>query len=154
MSHPPPHPDGRTPGGDPSALPPEQRATAAPRSGVDPVDAEWARIERERVAEEVAEAREDAIEAIVDPVQRRGRWGWMWWAFAVALVSGVVFAGWVDLVVATNRPAPEPTPAPALKSLPSPSEVGEGAAGEGDTGPHPDEEAENGSADAEGHSGR
>lgn len=93
---------------------------------IDPVDAEWAKIEEERVAEEVAEARDDAIEAIVDPVDRRRGWGWMWWAFAAALVSGAVFAGWVDLVVAMNRPAPEPPPPPVAKTSPSPSERGPG----------------------------
>lgn len=101
---------------------------------VDPVDAEWSRIEDERVAGEVAEAREDVIEAITDRGGRRGAWRWMWWAFAAALVAGIVFAGWVDLVVAMNRPTPDTAlPAPAV-SGPSPSESGPGTAGDGDDG--------------------
>lgn len=132
MSHHPPAPSGPPPqdGGRGPTLP---GVGGKPGRGtgveVDPVDAEWAKIEGERVAEEVAEAREDVIEAIADPVGRRRSWRWMWWAFAAALVAGIVFAGWVD-VVAMNRPTPDTTvPLPAA-SGPSPSEAGPGTAGD------------------------
>mgnify|MGYP003337310558 CR=1 FL=1 len=129
MSHRPPPPSDPRPGdgGRADAGPPRDDRPSAPGSapGIDPVDAEWTRIEEERVADEVAEAREDAIEAIESPFDRRRTWRWMWWAFAAALVSGVVFAGWIDLVVAMNRPAPEPLPLPSAPGGPSPSELGQ-----------------------------
>jgi hypothetical protein len=47
---------------------------------------EWRRLERERLDEEIAEAREDA--AVQEP---RPRIRWLAWiAFAVALVAGIV----------------------------------------------------------------
>mgnify|MGYP003353441921 CR=1 FL=1 len=50
-------------------------SSSAPGSapGIDPVDAEWTRIEEERVADEVAEAREDAIEAMREALPVFGR---------------------------------------------------------------------------------
>lgn len=51
------------------------------------VEAEWQKIERERIAEEVAEAREDMLEARVAPGRR-----WPWAAVAVALVAGLILA--------------------------------------------------------------
>lgn len=50
------------------------------------VDAEWRKIEAERIAEEREEAREDAL----DPEPHRRRWSW--WAFAAALVAGGILA--------------------------------------------------------------
>lgn len=135
MSHQLPAPSGPPPqdgGRDPT--PPGVGSTPGRGTGaeVDPVDAEWAKIEDERVAEEVAEAREDVIEAIADPGGRRRSWRWMWWAFAAALVAGIGFAGWVDFVVAMNRPTPDTAvPLPAA-SGPSPSESGPGTASDDD----------------------
>lgn len=51
------------------------------------VEAEWRKIEQERIAEEVEEAREDLIEAAAAP-----RRHWPWAAVAVALVAGVILA--------------------------------------------------------------
>lgn len=56
------------------------------------IDAEWRKIEAERIAEEREEAREDALDTA--PHSRR----WSWWAFALALVAGGMLA------VALNTP--------------------------------------------------
>ena len=58
----------------------------APGSPDDAIDAEWRKIEAERIAEEREEAREDALDAGQPP--RR----WSWWAFAAALVAGAILA--------------------------------------------------------------
>jgi len=48
---------------------------------------EWRRLERKRLDEEIAEAREDVGSA--KPSHRRPRW-LVWLAFAVALIAGIV----------------------------------------------------------------
>jgi hypothetical protein len=48
---------------------------------------EWRRIERKRLDDEIAEAREDVGSAT--PVRHRPHW-LVWLAFAVALVAGIV----------------------------------------------------------------
>ncbi len=79
------------------SIPFPPRTNGPVKEGVDAVEQEWERIERERLEGEVAEAREDVIEAIVHPgpVARGG--AWVWWAFAVALVAGAAFAAGVNL---------------------------------------------------------
>lgn len=58
------------------------------------VEGEWRRIERERLAEEIAEARDDAAEPVDEPMRHR----WPWLALAGALAAGVLAA------VVINRP--------------------------------------------------
>jgi hypothetical protein len=58
------------------------------------VEAEWRRIERERLDEEIAEARDDAAESVDEPMRHR----WPWLALAGALAAGVLAA------VVINRP--------------------------------------------------
>lgn len=58
------------------------------------VEAEWRRIERERLEEEIAEAREDAAEPVDEPMRHR----WPWLALAGALAAGVLAA------IVINRP--------------------------------------------------
>ena len=48
---------------------------------------EWRRLERKRLDDEIAEAREDV--GSTTPTRRRPRW-LVWLAFAVALVAGIV----------------------------------------------------------------
>ena len=52
------------------------------------VEAEWRKIERERLEEEIAEAREDAAEPVDEPMRHR----WPWLALAGALAAGVLAA--------------------------------------------------------------
>ena len=66
------------------------------------VEAEWRKIEQERIAEEVEEAREDMLEAEVARERR-----WPWGAIVAALVAGIILAAllnspWV------RRPAEQP----------------------------------------------
>jgi len=65
----------------------------APEPTPDPADpaveAEWRKIERERIAEEVEEARENALEAAGVAYGRR----WPWAAVVLALVAGLIVAG-------------------------------------------------------------
>jgi hypothetical protein len=56
------------------------------------VDAEWRKIEAERIAEEREEAQDDVLEAEPPPQP------WPWWAFAAALAAGLILA------VAINSP--------------------------------------------------
>lgn len=58
------------------------------------VEAEWRKIERERLEEEIAEAREDAAAPVDEPMRHR----WPWLALAAALAAGVLVA------VVINRP--------------------------------------------------
>jgi hypothetical protein len=58
------------------------------------VEGEWRRIERERLEEEIAEARDDAAEPVDEPMRHR----WPWLALAGALAAGVLAA------VVINRP--------------------------------------------------
>jgi hypothetical protein len=58
------------------------------------VEEEWRRIERERLEDEIAEAREDAAEPASEPMRQR----WPWLALAGALAAGVL------VTVALNRP--------------------------------------------------
>jgi hypothetical protein len=56
------------------------------------VEAEWRKIERERLEEEIAEAREDAAEPVDEPMRHR----WPWLALAGALAAGVLAAFVID----------------------------------------------------------
>lgn len=67
-------------------------ADADPSDAAEPapdarVREEWRRLERKRLDEEIAEAREDA--AAPAPGRRRPHW-LVWVAFAIALVAGIV----------------------------------------------------------------
>ena len=105
---------------------------AAARSGTPPggsaetpdeavVNQEWKRIESDRVAEEVAEAREDLGDTHPSHPS-----AWLWGGFAAALLAGVVFAVVVNVALAARRPAPAPPPPPAGFRPPSPNELGPG----------------------------
>jgi len=87
------------------------------------VDAEWQRIESDRVAEEVAEARDDVLDAD-SPAPRQSVW--LWGGFAAALLAGIVFAVAVNVALAARRPAPSPPPPPVETRPPSPNELGPG----------------------------
>lgn len=64
---------------DPSPVPPDSSEDATVRE-------EWQKLERQRIDEEIAEAREDAEAAATG----RGRPSWLvWLAFAVALAAGI-----------------------------------------------------------------
>lgn len=71
------------------------------------VESEWRRIERERIAEEVEEAREDAIAE--GPSRRR----WPWLAFAAALAAGAVAALILNSPAAISRRTVAVPPEPA-----------------------------------------
>jgi hypothetical protein len=60
------------------------------------VEEEWRKIERERLEEEIAEAREDAAAPVDEPMRHR----WPWLALAGALAAGVLAA------FVINRPLP------------------------------------------------
>ncbi len=98
---------------------PPARKTAGPNPATgDDVDAavedEWRRIERERIAEEVEEAREDAIAEEAPPLRR-----WPWLAFVAALTAGVIAAVVLNSPAAISRrmvaPRQEPAAAEAAK---------------------------------------
>ncbi len=116
----------------PGTPPPAARSTVQPRvstPSVDEaaVDQEWTRIESDRVAEEVAEARED----LGDPAPPHPS-AWLWGGFAAALLAGVVFAVVVNVALAARRPPPAPSPAPIGFRPPSPNELGPGVNAEGE----------------------
>lgn len=71
---------------------------AEPTDATPPEDAkiqdEWRKLERERIEDELAEAREDALAG--SPGRRRSSW-LMWLAFAVALVGGIVAAALLNV---------------------------------------------------------
>lgn len=72
------------------------------------VRAEWRRLEKERIAEEVAEAREDVeTEA---KAAGRGSYRLVWIAFAVALVAGMVVTALIEGFSAKVAP-PDEAPA-------------------------------------------
>ncbi|RLS50564.1 MAG: hypothetical protein DWH87_01820 [Planctomycetota bacterium] len=100
------------------------------------MDQEWARIESDRVAEEVAEARED-LGAPAPPHPSARLWG----GFAAALLAGVVFAAVVNIALAARRPPPAPSPEPVGFRPPSPNELGPGVGAEGADGEEPEETA-------------
>ena len=97
------------------------------------VEAEWRRLEEERIAEERAEAYEDAVEPPQPPVPR---WGWL--AIAGALAAGLLVAALVNMphdagrevAMTAGDPLP-PAPAGPLKDnevdLPA-DDLGAGAA--------------------------
>ena len=61
------------------------------------VEAEWRKIERQRLEEEIAEARDDAAEPVDEPMRHR----WPWLALVAALAAGVLVA-----VVINRAPLP------------------------------------------------
>ena len=63
------------------------------------VEAEWRRIERERLEEEIAEAREDAAEPAGGPLRHR----WPWLALAGALAAGLLVAVVIERPAAPGR---------------------------------------------------
>jgi len=87
----------------------------APSDPDDAVDAEWRKLEAERIAEERDEAREDALEAA--PAAKR----WPWWAFAAALAAGVILAMLINSP--SMRAPPPPADDPGVH-LPSGSQGG------------------------------
>ena len=89
------------------------------------VGVEWKRLESDRVAEEVAEAREDLGGTTPSPPS-----GWLWGGFAAALLAGVVFAVVVNVALAARRPAAPPPPAPVGFRPPSPNDLGPGVGAE------------------------
>lgn len=102
---------------------------AAPKTDELAVDVEWKRLESNRLAEEVAEARDDVGGTTTAPPS-----GWLWGGFAAALLAGVVFAVAVNVALAARRPAAPPPPAPVGFRPPSPNELGPGVgAGDGST---------------------
>lgn len=70
------------------------------------VIAEWRRLEAARLAEEQAEARDDAAEATHQPVSAQAERRWVLPAFLVALAAGGV------VTVLVNRPRPQPVAPP------------------------------------------
>jgi len=115
----------------PGTPPPAARLAGHPRPSTPSadeaaVDQEWTRIESDRVAEEVAEARED----LGDPAPAHPS-AWLWGGFAAALLAGVVFAAVVNVALAARRPPPEPSPVPVGSRPPSPNELGPGFNAEG-----------------------
>ena len=140
----PPSPAGA--GHDPPAetLPAEGR-TIAPRSSEEIVDEEWRRIEAQRLAEEVDEARDDMAESVINPSQvtsPRGvasRWG----ALTAALIAGIVFALAVNLWMASRPTEPAAAGTPPGARPPSQSEQGPGIG----------QDAEGESAEAAGQAG-
>lgn len=106
-------------------------ATTPPRhpSDDEAVDAEWKRIESDRVAEEVAEAREDILDASPHPPRPSM---WLWGGFAAALLAGVVFAVVVNVALAARRPPLPPPPPPSATRPPSANELGPGVGDDGD----------------------
>jgi hypothetical protein len=69
----------------------------APGKPDDAIDAEWRKIESERIAEEQEEARED----ILAPEPARPIWPW--WVFAAILAAGAVFAAAINAPVLLSR---------------------------------------------------
>ena len=115
----------------PGTPPPAARLAGQPRPSTPSVndaavDQEWTRIESDRVAEEVAEARED-LGGPAPPHPSASLWG----GFAAALLAGVVFAAVVNVALAARRPPPAPIPAPVGFRPPSPNELGPGVGAEG-----------------------
>lgn len=116
----------------PGTPPPAARLAGQPRASTPSVDEaavdqEWARIESDRVAEEVAEARED-LGAPAPPHPSARLWG----GFAAALLAGIVFAAVVNIALAARRPPPAPSPAPVGFRPPSPNELGPGFGADGE----------------------
>lgn len=69
----------------------------APDAAAAKVGEEWRRLEEARVAEEIAEAREDAGTAAPRLP------GWTWLALAAALAAGILAAAWVNGVFGGAR---------------------------------------------------
>jgi hypothetical protein len=69
------------------------------------VDAEWRKIEAERIAEDREEAGEDVLEAETPPKR------WPWWAFAAALAAGLIVAvaiNWPGVLSQQSDSGPTP----------------------------------------------
>ncbi len=64
------------------------------------VEAEWRRIEEQRLAEERAEATEDAADPVPPPTKSR----WPWLVLVAALAAGIA------ATIAINRPRPAGEP--------------------------------------------
>lgn len=77
-------------------------------SGDAEVEAEWRRIEEQRLAEERAEATEDAA----DPVPSPTRSQWPWIVLAAALAAGIA------ATMAINRPRPAAAPGVPPQTVP------------------------------------
>jgi hypothetical protein len=111
----------------------DRPASSQPPSTDDPaVEEEWRRIERERIAEEVEEAREDAI---VEKTPSRRRWPWL--AFAAALVAGMIAALVLNSPSAVSRRTALPPPEPVATAGPQPAGP-QGATSPEESGPSPE----------------
>ena len=72
----------------------------APTDPDDAVDAEWRKLEAERIAEERDEAGEDALDGPAPSAR------WPWWAFAAALAAGVILSIMINSpAMLSRRPA-------------------------------------------------
>lgn len=137
-----PDPASPAPRADTPARPGAPRKPLPGALPADPVDAEWEKLERERVEEEIDEAEEDLAEALSEPQEPPSRSKWMWGAFGIALVAGAAFAAWVNLRLVASPPPP---PKDALREgsgAPSPSELGPGVGlgADADADAEPEEE--------------
>ncbi|MCE9629467.1 MAG: hypothetical protein K8S94_01935 [Planctomycetia bacterium] len=81
---------------------------ASPRTFDDPaVEAEWRKLEAERLAEEIEEARDDV--AAAGREQRRPPWTWL--AMVAALAAGVLAAAGLNLLMRQSGRETVPPPA-------------------------------------------
>ena len=100
---------GHEPAAVPAGFVRDMMAALAAGDTTDPaVEAEWRRLEEERIAEERAEASEDAVEPPRPPVPR-----WEWLAMAGALAAGLLVALVVNMPRDTGREVAMSEDAPA-----------------------------------------
>lgn len=100
---------GHEPAAVPAGFVRDVMAAVAAGDTTDPaVEAEWRRLEEERIAEERAEASEDAVEPPRPPVPR-----WEWLAMAGALAAGLLVALVVNMPRDTGREVAMSEDAPA-----------------------------------------
>lgn len=84
--------------------------TAAVDGGEDAVvEAEWRKLEAERIEEERDEARDDAVETTKAPTAPR----WPWAALALSLAAGVFVAAFLNTAIVRRREVAMETPPPA-----------------------------------------
>ena len=116
------------------ASPPVAGVTGIPDTDDVVVAEEWRRIEAERVAGEVSDAREDVAEAIANPPHHTppGRGAGLWGALTAALVAGVLFALAVNLLMVSRRTETPSAGVPSGPRPPSESEKGPGIGLRGD----------------------